>query len=65
MPWDGIHRTRGLVLIYPIDPAASEWGDYETPVIGLAISFPANPEARAIDYVVNKVYEDEYKVYED
>ncbi len=53
-------RTRGLLLIYPIDPDASEWDHYNNPVIGLAISFPANPDARAIDYVVNKVYEDEY-----
>ncbi len=53
-------RTRGLLLIYPIDPDASCWDHYAEPVIGLAISFPSNPDARAIDYVVNKVYEDEY-----
>jgi hypothetical protein len=58
-------RERGLLLVYTIDPAASEWSTTTTlpsPVIGLGLSFPPSKQAteRPIHYMVNKRYVDEW-----
>ena len=34
--------------------------DKTTPVIGIAISFPSDSEARTVEYTVNQTYLDEY-----
>jgi hypothetical protein len=46
---------RGLLLIYPIDPADSGLND-GPPVIGYAISFPGSSKAGTVEYVVNNIY---------
>ncbi|RJQ07874.1 MAG: endonuclease, partial [Dehalococcoidia bacterium] len=59
---------RGLLLIYPLTPpaqddreAAAKLGKNLTdePLVGFAVSFPASPDAPAMDYVVNQRFLDE------
>jgi hypothetical protein len=47
--------TRGLLLIYPLDPKPLKI-DINIPVIGLAFSFPDSKKAVKITYKVNNVY---------
>lgn len=58
------HRSRGLLLVYPLSPAQigdnGHPEDKTTPVIGIAISFPSDSEARTVEYTVNQKYLDEY-----
>ena len=53
-------KERGLLMLYPLDPkqigASGHPEDPELPVIGIALSFPQSPTAKAIDYSVNHVY---------
>lgn len=51
--------TRGLLLLYPIEPNGLGFKDMKSPVIGFALSFPPSLNARAIEYVVNPVFESE------
>jgi hypothetical protein len=45
--------ARGLLLLYPIQPKG---GAADTPVIGLAVSFPKSPNARSVSYHVNNIF---------
>jgi hypothetical protein len=47
--------TRGLLLIYPLDPKPLKI-DVTIPVIGLAFSFPESKKAVPITYKVNNIY---------
>jgi hypothetical protein len=47
--------TRGLLLIYPLDPGPLKI-DVTIPVIGLAFSFPDSKKAVKITYKVNNIY---------
>jgi Z1 domain len=49
---DARSPRNGLLLMYPMLPHLGEI----VPVVGLAISFPGSPKAKAVDYVVNNVY---------
>lgn len=49
-------NTRGLVLLYPLDPAYAGISGVSKAVIGLALSFPESPTARKIIYRVNNVF---------
>jgi hypothetical protein len=56
--------TKGLLLIYPLEPVSSELrgGDPEVtqkPIMGFAVSFPRSPDAPLVDYVVNQRFVDE------
>jgi hypothetical protein len=52
--------TNGLLLIYPLEPPATQYRAHGTmtdgPMIGFAVSFPYSPDAPAMDYVVNQRY---------
>jgi hypothetical protein len=55
--------TRGLLLIYPLDPGAigePEW----LPVMGIALSFPTSPSAATIEYIVTRTYWEQEMEYE-
>ncbi|NMG20916.1 Z1 domain-containing protein [Brasilonema bromeliae] len=45
---------RGLLLIYPLDPA--EAGLEGNPILGFALSFPGSQNASSVEYLVNNVY---------
>jgi hypothetical protein len=45
--------TRGLLLIYPIDP---EPASLHLPLVGFGISFPSSATAKRITYKVNNTY---------
>jgi hypothetical protein len=53
--------THGLLLIYPIVPTDDRWPRSETPFMGLALSFPSSHTARAVDYRVNRVWQDTFQ----
>lgn len=53
-------KTNGLLLIYPVVPTDSRWPANEPPFMGLAFSFPSSDTARAVDYRVNKVWQDTF-----
>ncbi|MEU4516240.1 Z1 domain-containing protein [Nonomuraea wenchangensis] len=48
----------GLLLIYPIDPDASEiaGADPEIPIVGYAVVFPRSDRARPVQYRVNETF---------
>ena len=48
--------TRGVLLIYPLDPQKAEIEDIDVPVFAIGISFPYSSNARSIPYVVNNAY---------
>jgi hypothetical protein len=52
--------TRGLLMIYPLEPPAAQYRVYGTltdgPMLGFAVSFPRSPDAPAMDYVVNRQF---------
>lgn len=48
--------TRGVLLIYPLDPKKAEIEDVDAPVFAIGISFPYSSNARSIPYVVNNAY---------
>jgi hypothetical protein len=45
---------RGLVIVYPLDPAAASI-TVDVPIVGLVVSFPESPTARAVRYRFNTV----------
>ena len=49
-------KTRGLLLLYPLDPAPAGLEVGSPPVIGLAISFPRSDTAKEISYTVNNIF---------
>lgn len=49
-------KTRGLLLIYPLDPQPAGLPDATSPVIGVAISFPKSDTAIEVTYTVNNVF---------
>jgi hypothetical protein len=57
------HRNpaEGLLLVYPIDPAASgaEVEKPDTPIVGYAVAFPRSATAKSVQYRVNQVFLDE------
>ncbi len=53
--------THGLLLIYPVVPTGGRWPDHEPPFMGLAFSFPSSHTARAVDYMVNRVWQDTFQ----
>lgn len=57
---DARPATRGLLLLYPIDPGqvGKDDGleDKSNPVVGFGISFPKSDGAEAVEYKVNHVY---------
>jgi len=58
------HRSRGLLLVYPLDPEqigkSGHPEDKTTPVIGIALSFPSDSDVRMVEYTVNQTYLDKY-----
>lgn len=56
--------SRGLLLIYPLDPCKvgrdEGLDDKDTPVIGFATSFPRIDDAETVEYKVNHVYWEQY-----
>ncbi|MGV1004861.1 MAG: Z1 domain-containing protein [Candidatus Nanopelagicales bacterium] len=59
-------KEKGLLLIYPLAPPvvpADTVMNKEIatePIIGFFVSFPKSPKAPAVDYVVNRVYLEEF-----
>lgn len=55
---------RGLLLVYPLDPAKvgrdESMADLGFPVVGFAISFPKIENAETVDYKVNHVYWEQF-----
>ncbi|GAA4428759.1 Z1 domain-containing protein [Bremerella cremea] len=50
-------KSRGLLLIYPIDPKGrSREGENGAPIIGMAACFPEDPNAIEVSFEVNNVY---------
>ena len=49
-------KTRGLLLIYPLDPQAAGLPNGAPPVMGVAISFPKSDTAKEVTYTVNNVF---------
>lgn len=47
----------GLLLIYPLDPEPGDI-DFDGPVIGIGISFPAKENSTKVAYAVNNIYWD-------
>jgi hypothetical protein len=47
----------GLMLIYPLDPEPAEI-EFDGPIIGIGLSFPAKENSRKVSYVVNNIYWD-------
>ena len=50
--------TRGLLLLYPLDPAAADRAGAK-PIMGFAVSFPTSSHASAIEYTVTNTYWDQ------
>jgi len=60
---DGIapHPERGLLLIYLLDPEASELKEVRGPVVAFAISFPASNTTKSVPYMAtNILWEQQY-----
>lgn len=53
--------THGLLLIYPIVPTENRWPAGRDPFMGLAFSFPSSHTARAVEYRVNRVWQDTFQ----
>jgi hypothetical protein len=51
---------RGLLLLYPLDPAPTGIGDLDVPIFGFAVSFPVSPGAPTVSYVVPNRYWEEF-----
>lgn len=49
-------RSRGLLLLYPLDPVFPSPPVGDIPIVGFAMSFPESADTSAIEYVVNNVY---------
>jgi len=53
--------THGLLLMYPVVPTEGRWPQNEPPFMGLAFSFPSSHTARAVEYRVNRVWQDTFQ----
>jgi Z1 domain len=53
--------SRGLLLIYPVVPTEGRWPRTDPPFLGRAFSFPSSHTARAVDYRVNRVFQDNFQ----
>lgn len=53
--------THGLLLIYPVVPKEGLWPEDRDPFMGLAFSFPSSHTARAVEYRVNRVWQDTFQ----
>lgn len=54
-------KTHGLLTIYPLLPkGVADWPADE-PFMGLAFSFPSSHTARAVDYKVNRVWQEAFR----
>jgi hypothetical protein len=49
------HPERGLLLLYPLTPKPAEI-EFEGPIVGLGISFPASRTTTTVAYSVNNIY---------
>ena len=49
------HKSKGMLLIYPIDPKQAGFPEGTPPVIGVAISFPGSETAKEVTYTVNNL----------
>lgn len=49
------HPERGLLLLYPLSPAAAEIA-FDGPVMAFGISFPASLTSTTVSYKVNNIY---------
>lgn len=49
------HPERGLLLLYPLSPAAAEI-EFDGPVMAFGVSFPASSTSTTVTYKVNNVY---------
>jgi hypothetical protein len=49
------HRSRGLLLVYALDPATAAV-PFAGPIVGFAISFPSSSERVSVRYTVNNVF---------
>jgi hypothetical protein len=54
-------KTHGLLTIYPIVPRDRPRWPADQPFVGLVLSFPASDTALAVDYKVNKVWQDTWR----
>jgi len=48
-------KSKGMLLIYPIDPKQAGFPEGTPPVIGVAISFPGSETAKEVTYTVNNL----------
>jgi hypothetical protein len=49
-------KSRGTLLIYPLDPQHAAMPTGGPPIIGIAISFPKSDTATEVTYTVNNVF---------
>ncbi len=52
-------KNKGLLMIYPFtikNKITTEVISYTNPIIGIAISFPEDPQSSEIEYIVNNIY---------
>jgi hypothetical protein len=49
-------KSRGLLLLYPINPLSNAFAPGTKPIVGMAISFPKSDTAREVTYTVNNVF---------
>lgn len=54
-------KTHGLLTIYPLLPKDVDEWPRDEPFMGLAFSFPSSHTARAVDYKVNKVWQEAFR----
>ncbi len=53
--------SHGLLLIYPVVPTGDRWPTSERAFMGLALSFPSSHTAKAVDYRVNRVWQETFQ----
>lgn len=55
------HPERGLLLLYPLDPAFAKMPEGSPPVMAFGISFPSSHQNKTVDYEVDQLlWESEY-----
>lgn len=50
------NATRGVLLIYPLDPQVAGVDDVGCPIYAIGVSFPASRNAKSVPYVVTNTY---------
>ncbi len=53
------HPERGLLLLYPLNPAHGKFKGWTDPVVGFGVSFPASRNAQKVAFTVNNIYYDQ------